>query len=90
MSARSTSRRLAVFGLALVVAAAAAAFAQSPPQVTAAQVRFPLAVGLPAPVAAASISRTGQPGPGAYYYWIVSNYAIGSTAPAGPFLAPGA
>ncbi|MFL6311648.1 MAG: hypothetical protein ACJ71W_06040 [Terriglobales bacterium] len=33
-----------------------------------------------------SAVNSGNPGPASYYYWVVSNYAIGNSTPAGPFI----
>lgn len=39
----------------------------------------------PQKVQNASVFVTGNPGPATYYYWIVTNGAIGASSPAGPF-----
>ena len=57
-----------------------------PPPVTTSQLNLPLFAALP-PVSSAAVVLVGNPGPQAYYYWLVANYTIGATSPAGPFLA---
>lgn len=39
----------------------------------------------PLPVPSASITLVGNPGPATYNFWIVANYTIGNSQPAGPF-----
>lgn len=39
----------------------------------------------PEPVSFASASVSGNPGPATYYYWIVTQTALGASSPAGPF-----
>jgi hypothetical protein len=81
-------RRIALFAFCLLPFALRGQ--GNPPPVTAQQLIMPLSVGAPAQASEVSISRAGQPGYGRYYYWVVSNYTIGSSSPAGPFIAPGA
>lgn len=40
----------------------------------------------PTQVSGVSIGLTGNPGPQTLYFWIVSNFAIGNSFPAGPFV----
>jgi hypothetical protein len=44
----------------------------------------------PQPVASASVSVSGNPGPATYFYWIVTNTGVGASSPAGPFVATNA
>jgi hypothetical protein len=44
----------------------------------------------PQPVQSGSVARTGNPGTGTYYYWIVTTGTAGKSNPAGPFIASAA
>lgn len=73
------------FGILISILLAIGAWAQNPPgplQTT--QLQQPLQT-LPAPVSSAAVSLVGNPGPQTIYYWIVANYLVGSSSPAGPF-----
>lgn len=75
--------------LAIVLAIAISGFAQNPaPPLATTQLQIPFSAGTLQPVSQASVTLIGNPGPKTYYYWLVGNYAIGSTSPAGPFVAP--
>ena len=70
----------------LTVLLAASAWGQGPPSVTASSLELPLQVNTP-PVSSAQISTVGNPGNSTFYYWVVANYLIGPSSPAGPFIA---
>lgn len=59
------------------------------PPVTTSQLILPLSTQLQ-PVSSATATVVGNPGPGTYFYWLVANYPVGSTSPAGPFVLTGA
>jgi hypothetical protein len=69
------------------------AFGQAPPPpappVASSQITIPVISQLQ-PVNSAAVQLVGNPGPQTIFYWIVANYAVGSTAPAGPFLTTSA
>lgn len=44
----------------------------------------------PVKVSNASVGVSGNPGPATYFYWIVTNTAVGASSPAGPFTATSA
>lgn len=75
--------------LAFVCLAAVLGFGQNPngapPVGTFSQVDLPLLTSLP-PVTQANTAIVGNPGPGTYYYWLVTNYTFGQTSPQGPFI----
>lgn len=73
--------------LLLLFLLASLTFAQSPtPPITTSQVTLPVSTTL-APVSSVNISLQGNPGPQTYYYWVVTNYTLGSSSPVGPFVA---
>lgn len=43
-------------------------------------------INAPQPVQSASVGVSGNPGPATYFYWIVTNTAVGASSPAGPFI----
>lgn len=43
----------------------------------------------PQKVSSGAATVIGNPGPQTYYYWVVANYLVGSSSPAGPFVATG-
>jgi len=55
-------------------------------QVTASQVIMPVNIGNLTPATQASVSLSGNPGPQTIYYWMVSNFVLGSSSPVGPFV----
>src|SRR5436853_7930549 len=64
--------------------------AQTAPTVTTRQVQFQL-VNPPATTSSASASRVGgQTGPATYYYWIVTRFLVGNSAPYGPVIVTSA
>jgi len=70
----------------LLVLATVAAFAQNPPvqpppALNASSLNFPVIVPAMDPIANASVSLIGNPGPARYCYWIVTNYLVGNTTP---------
>src|SRR5579862_70936 len=75
-------------GSGLLFIFAAAAFAQSP--ISTQQVNIPISVGLPAPpIPLGSATVTGTQTPGnyfnaTYYFWVVAEFTVGNSAPAGP------
>lgn len=78
-------RRLFVV-LALVAAGLAQNNSQAPESLTTLKLNIPL---LTPPVASGSggAQVVGNPGPQTYYYWVVSQFPVGASSPAGPFLA---
>jgi hypothetical protein len=84
-------KRKLLSSIAIVLMLAAFAGAQNPTQpqpITATTISLPL-LNPPAPPASANIQTTGTPGPSSntVYYWLVSEFAIGNSSPAGPFEA---
>ncbi|HKW76181.1 MAG TPA: hypothetical protein VJN64_11705 [Terriglobales bacterium] len=79
-------KKLILFLLPIAICQLLIAQVPSPGQqdFTARSITFNLA-DPPQPVPFASVSRVGNPGPATFYYWIVSNYAVGNSSPAGPF-----
>lgn len=74
----------------ITVLATALAIAQGPPPSPPTQVvsnRIWVLPGVPTPqqVSSARVSLSGNPGPATFFYWIVSNYPVGNSTPAGPF-----
>jgi hypothetical protein len=68
----------------------AAALAQSPPPrpatpITTAQITFPVFTLNPVPASGAALAVVGQQGLQTVYYWIATNYTVGSANLAGPF-----
>ena len=63
---------------------ASPAIAQSPGPTQTTQQNFLLNTSTP-PVSSAAARIVGNPGPATVYYWIVANYPVGSSSPAGPF-----
>jgi len=59
---------------------------QAPPIQTS-QINLPVFTPNFAPVTSASVNIVGNPGPGTYYYWIVSQFLLGPSQPQGPFVA---
>jgi hypothetical protein len=67
--------------LATLLFLAALGWAQQPaPPISTSTLSLPVLTQL-APVNTAQISLVGNPGPVTYYYWVVVNYEVGSTAP---------
>ncbi len=85
-------RRLVTSILASLLLAACA-FGQAPPPpappITSNQITLPVISQLQS-VSSAAIQTVGNPGPQTIFYWIVANYTVGSTAPAGPFFTSSA
>jgi hypothetical protein len=81
-----TLRRKTLIFVALLLAAAAA-WAQSSPLQPGqfSSLALPLQ-NPPSQVTGVSVSLVGNPGPATLYFWIVSNYPMGNSAPAGPFI----
>ncbi|HEX3584408.1 MAG TPA: hypothetical protein VH024_00320 [Candidatus Angelobacter sp.] len=74
--------------IALLCFFVSAGFAQhttAPPDITVRQLNVSLQ-SPPQSVSYGAAVNSGNPGPATYYYWIVSNYAIGNSTPAGPFV----
>jgi len=78
-------------GMFLLLASSSLFPQQTPPPVTTPQVIMPL-INSPAPAPAPSFSISGNPGNQTIFYWVVANYTVGASSPAGPFIvtrAPG-
>jgi len=76
--------RFIISAIVLLFAAAAVAqnpSVQPPPAVNASSVNFPQIVPALDPITSASVSLVGNPGPGRYCYWIVTNYLVGNASP---------
>ena len=68
----------------LLLTAAMAQNASSPPDLIGAHLNLPL-LALPAPVTGAEVQLVGQGGTSFYNYWIVAQFTIGPSIVAGPF-----
>ena len=76
-----------LLGLLLSLVALPALSQQPPGPTQATQLQLLLNTSTP-PVQSASVAIVGgTPGNQTIYYWIVANYAVGSSSPAGPFIA---
>ncbi len=87
-----TARSLIIVLIAAALGTAAAAQTSSggsPVPGTFSQLTIPLSQP-PQPVPSGSAQVVGNPGPQTFYYWVVSDYLIGNSSPAGPFLVPNA
>lgn len=72
--------------LLFLAGAAGWAAAQTLPPITTPQLTIPLSTP-PRQVPSATVRVVGSSGNSTYYYWVVSDYLIGDSTPAGPFPA---
>lgn len=79
-------RSLLVLALAPLLAVAAASQSAPSSPITTQQLTIPLAAA-PRPVPGATVRVVGNSGNSTYYYWVVSDFLIGDSQPAGPFAA---
>jgi hypothetical protein len=79
--------RISMFCLLLMLASLAPGQNVAGPPITTQEIFIPVTSVNLAPATQASVALVGNPGPQKIYYWMVSNFLLGSSSPVGPFLA---